>query len=66
MDKNDGKNYRLVVRMLNAASAYDISVDTNDGVYLGDLNSYIDSEIIGSEDGNKILDILGSLEVGCV
>ena len=66
MDKKDCKNYRLVVRMLNAASAYDISVDTNDGVYLGDLNSYIDSEIIGSEDGNKILDILGSLEVGCV
>ena len=66
MDKNDGKNYRLVARMLNAASAYDISVDTNDGVYLGDLNNHKDSEIIGSEDGNKILDILGSLEVGCV
>ena len=35
MDNNDVKKYRLVAKMLNAASADDIAVDSNDDVELG-------------------------------
>ena len=56
----------MVTRTLNAASEYDTSVDANDDVGLGVLRNYKDSDIIILEDGNKILDILGSIQVGCV
>ena len=52
--------------MLNAYSIYDIAVDANYDVDLGGLSNFKDSDMIKLEDGNKILDILGSLEVGCV
>ena len=35
MDNNDVKKYRLVAKTLNAASADDIAVDSNDDVELG-------------------------------
>ena len=61
MDKNDGKKYRLVERMLNSASVDDIVDDSNNDIELGGLINYKDSDIIRSEYGNKIIDILGSL-----
>ena len=66
MDKNCCKNYSLVARVLNADSADDILFDANDDVDPGGLSNYKYSDIIILEDGNKIIDILGSIEVGCV
>ena len=66
MENNYCKKYRLVTRTLNEASAEYISVDANDDVEPGVLINYKYSDIIRLENGNEILDILGSLEVGCV
>ena len=54
------------MRILNAASADDISFDSNNDVELGGLSNYKDSDITRFGDGNKIIDILGYIEVGCV
>ena len=66
MDKNDGNKYRIVARTLNTFSADYIVVYANADVDMVGLSNYKDSDIIALEDGNNILNILGSLKVGCV
>ena len=64
VENNCGKKYRLVSRMLKLASADNNAFDANYYVDMGCLSNYKDLEIIRLEDGNKVLDILGYLEVG--
>ena len=64
MDNNYGKKYRLVARMLKLASADNIEFGANDDVDMGGLSNYKYLDIIRFEDGNKVLGILGYLEVG--